>query len=144
VNASNSRPTASCLPRVRSRPPKISDSIKLEWPLDHGIITDETLRTTVPNIWAAGDVHRGAHQLTMVAQHEGKIAAYNALHKPPKPVDEKIVPWMIGTSPPIAGVGMIVPLLGAVAGRASQTATRIRLDVPARGVASACVTRYDF
>jgi len=74
--------------------------------LDHGIITDETLRTTVPNIWAAGDVRRGAHQLTMVAQHEGKIAAYNALHKPPKPIDEKIVPWMIGTSPPIAGVGM--------------------------------------
>ncbi|WP_424671526.1 FAD-dependent oxidoreductase [Candidatus Binatus sp.] len=46
--------------------------------LDHGIIRDETLRTTVPNIWAAGDVRWGAHQLTMVAQHEGKIAAYNA------------------------------------------------------------------
>jgi len=74
--------------------------------LDHGIVTDGTLRTTVPNIWAAGDVRRGAHQLTMVAQHEGKIAAYNALHTPPRNIDESIVPWMIGTSPPIAGVGM--------------------------------------
>lgn len=72
---------------------------------DHGIITDETLRTSVPNVWAAGDVRHGARQLTMVAQYEGKLVAYNALHSSPRQMDERIVPWLIGTSPPIAGVG---------------------------------------
>lgn len=74
--------------------------------VDHGVVTDETLRSSVSNIWAAGDVRKGALQRAMVAMHEGRIAAYNALHTPPKTIEETIVPWMIGTSPPIAGVGM--------------------------------------
>lgn len=75
--------------------------------VDHGIVTDEMLRTSVPNIWAAGDVRRGAHQLTMVAQHEGSVAGYNAFHSSAlRRIDEQIVPWMIGTTPPMGGVGM--------------------------------------
>ncbi|WP_168209515.1 FAD-dependent oxidoreductase [Mycobacterium helveticum] len=74
--------------------------------VDHGVVTDETLRSSVPNIWAAGDVRRGALQRAMVAMYEGRLAAYNALHTPPKSIEEAIVPWMIGTTPPIAGVGI--------------------------------------
>lgn len=71
-----------------------------------GIITDKTLRTTAPNIWAAGDVRRGAAQLAQVAAGEGAVAARNALLGQSQEVDERIVPFFIGLTPPSAAVGL--------------------------------------
>jgi len=73
---------------------------------DGGIVTDATLRTSASNIWAAGDVRAGARQLSMVAMYEGKLAARNAILGDPVPMDERIIPYLIGTSPPVASVGM--------------------------------------
>ena len=42
---------------------------------DHGgVITDDHLRSTVPNVWALGDV-RGKHQFTYIAYDDYRIVA---------------------------------------------------------------------
>jgi dihydrolipoamide dehydrogenase len=69
-----------------------------------GIQVDETLRTSVPHIWAAGDV-TGAYQFTHVAYEQGKVAAQNAFSKDPRPFDGSVIPWVTFTNPPLAHVG---------------------------------------
>ena len=46
---------------------------------DHGgVITDDHLRSTVPNVWALGDV-RGKHQFTYIAYDDYRIVASDLL-----------------------------------------------------------------
>ena len=71
-----------------------------------GIPTDETLRTNVPHIWAAGDVRKGAKQLSQIATEEGPVATRNALRNRMEAIDERIVPFLIGLTPPVASVGL--------------------------------------
>lgn len=71
-----------------------------------GIPTDETLRTNVPHIWAAGDVRKGAKQLSQIATEEGPVAARNALRNRMEAIDERIVPFLVGLTPPVASVGL--------------------------------------
>jgi pyruvate/2-oxoglutarate dehydrogenase complex dihydrolipoamide dehydrogenase (E3) component len=72
----------------------------------HGIPTDQTLRTNLPHIFAVGDVRAGAYQLSPVATSEGLIAGANALQDGQATFDERIVPYLIGVTPPAAGVGL--------------------------------------
>jgi len=70
-----------------------------------GIPTDETMRTTNPNIYAIGDV-AAKHMLVHVAIYEGEIAARNAIAG----VDERVVYDLVKThtifsDPQIAVVG---------------------------------------
>jgi len=68
------------------------------------IVVDDYLRTNIPNIYAVGDVI-GGYQLAHVASYEGKIAAENiAGHN--KPIDYKVIPWAVFTSPEIGTVGL--------------------------------------
>ncbi len=69
-----------------------------------GISVDATLRTNVPHIWAAGDV-TGGYQFTHVATEQGEIVAHNVLAEHPKQFDDRIVPWVTYTNPPLAHVG---------------------------------------
>lgn len=69
-----------------------------------GIVVDETLRTSVPHIWAAGDV-ASPYQFTHVASEQGKLAVQNAFSRDPQPFDDRAVPWGIFTYPPLAHVG---------------------------------------
>lgn len=69
-----------------------------------GIVVDQTLRTTVPHIWAAGDI-ASPYQFTHVATEQGKIAVQNAFSSNPQPFDDRVIPWGIFTYPPIAHVG---------------------------------------
>jgi glutathione reductase (NADPH) len=71
-----------------------------------GILVDTSLRTSQPHIWAIGDVRKGSLQITPPAQYEGRLAAENALSGKSEPINETIVPFFIGTTPPIAGVGL--------------------------------------
>ncbi len=77
---------------------------------DRGFVpVDEHLRTSVPHIWAAGDVigrHTGAQMATPVGAHDGNIAAGNALGGEPRTVDHGILPRTIFTDPQIATVGL--------------------------------------
>jgi len=72
----------------------------------HGVQTDDALRTNVPHIWAAGDVRRGGGQLSPLASHGGRTAARNALLGRTDPFDEHLVPYIVGLTPTVAGVGL--------------------------------------
>jgi mercuric reductase len=71
---------------------------------------DPTLRTSVPHIWAAGDVIGGetaSQMATPVGAHDGKIAAYNALSgEALRTVDHSVIPRTIFTDPQVAVVGL--------------------------------------
>lgn len=71
-----------------------------------GIVTDAGLRTNVPTIWAIGDVRAGALKLSQTASSEGQIAARNAVLGLREEIDERVVPYLIGLTPPVAAVGL--------------------------------------
>jgi pyruvate/2-oxoglutarate dehydrogenase complex dihydrolipoamide dehydrogenase (E3) component len=72
----------------------------------HGIPTDQTLRTNVSHIFAAGDVRAGSYQLSPVATRQGMIAAGNALQGGQEAFEDRVVPYLVGLTPPAAGVGL--------------------------------------
>ncbi len=71
---------------------------------EKGIMIDETLRTTAPNIWAAGDV-ASKYQFTHVASKQGELAARNAFSTEPQSFDDRVIPWVTFTFPALAHVG---------------------------------------
>ena len=66
---------------------------------------DDSLRTTNPRIWAAGDV-TGHPQFVYVAAYEGNLAARNAITGTDLKVDFGALPRVIFTSPTVAAVGL--------------------------------------
>jgi dihydrolipoamide dehydrogenase len=70
-----------------------------------GVETDPQRRTSVPHIYAAGDV-AGYWQLAHTAFREGEIAAENAAGHEAQMPDAPAVPRPIYTDPEIAGVGL--------------------------------------
>jgi mercuric reductase len=117
---------------------------------------DRTLRTSVPHIWAAGDVIRReteSQMATPVGAHDGKIAAHNALSGSPLcEVDHRVIPRVIFTDPQVAMVGLtdeeaavagischcsaiplsVVPRAGAI--RDTRGVIKMILDGPTRRV----------
>ena len=69
------------------------------------VVTDEYLRTTASNIYAAGDV-LGRHMFVYTAAYEGKIAAQNALSANTVKTDYAALPRVIFTDPQLAAVGL--------------------------------------
>lgn len=69
------------------------------------IIVNDELRTSVPHIFAAGDV-LGEPMLETVAAKEGNIAASNVFFDTNKKIDFGSVPHAIFTSPQVASVGI--------------------------------------
>jgi dihydrolipoamide dehydrogenase len=69
-----------------------------------GIAVDAHMQTSVPGVYAVGDVTGGA-LLAHVAMRGGEIAVENALGRPAA-LDLKTVPWCVYTSPEIASVGL--------------------------------------
>ena len=78
---------------------KLSDSGALE--------TDIYGRTSVPNIYACGDV-TSPYQFTHMAAHNAWYCAVNSLFSPLKKfkIDLSVVPWCTYTDPEIARVGL--------------------------------------
>lgn len=73
--------------------------------LEHGFVKiDRRCRTSVPHIYAAGDV-TGGLQFTHVAAHEGRVAGLNAAGRRTK-TDLRAVPWITFLDPEIARVGL--------------------------------------
>jgi mercuric reductase len=69
-------------------------------------VTDRTLQTANPRIYAAGDVTLGP-QFVYVAAYEGKIAVQNALGlRPSQEVNLEVVPAVTFTQPVLASVGL--------------------------------------
>ncbi len=67
------------------------------------IVTDEYSHTSVPGIWAAGDVN-GKSMLAHTAYREGEVAVNNMLGKKDR-VDYRAIPAVIYTNPEVASVG---------------------------------------
>lgn len=71
-----------------------------------GIVVDNTMKTTVPNIWACGDV-TGMFPFTHMAEYEAGLVVSNALFPLIKrKMDKKVVPWTTFTDPQLARVGL--------------------------------------
>lgn len=69
------------------------------------VVVDEYLRTSVPHIFAAGDVD-GHSMLVSTARHEGHVAADNAVLGPHRRAVRGIVPAGSFTDPEYASVGL--------------------------------------
>ena len=71
-----------------------------------GIAVSATLQTSVPHIYAVGDV-TGTYMLVHVAIYQGEVAARNICRKTAEEADYRIFPaYAVFTDPQIAGVGM--------------------------------------
>ncbi|MGB9663836.1 MAG: mercury(II) reductase [Ignavibacteria bacterium] len=69
------------------------------------IKTNEFLQTSIPNIYAAGDV-TGEYLFVYSAAYEGALAVENMISENKTPKDYSVFPWVIFTDPQVAGVGM--------------------------------------
>jgi mercuric reductase len=70
-----------------------------------GIVVDEHQRTTVPGIWAAGDVVAGP-MLTPIAQYQARVAIEDMFGDGSRTVDYTALPTAIFTDPELADVGL--------------------------------------
>jgi len=75
--------------------------------VDHrsALVLDESLRTTNPHVFAAGDV-TGAPQFVYVAAAQGTLAAQNAIADEDGALDYTALPRVTFTTPNIAAVGL--------------------------------------
>lgn len=75
-----------------------------------GFLVSNTLQTSIPEVYAAGDCVADSPQYVYTAAAEGQLAALNALStlrgEEPREIDYSAVPWVVFTSPAVAGVGL--------------------------------------
>ncbi|HEY0142842.1 MAG TPA: FAD-dependent oxidoreductase [Thermoanaerobaculia bacterium] len=69
------------------------------------VVVDAYLQTSVPRIWACGDIHGGL-QFTHVAAYEAVKLVRNILFPGKSPVDYTHIPWALYTDPEVAHLGM--------------------------------------
>jgi pyruvate/2-oxoglutarate dehydrogenase complex dihydrolipoamide dehydrogenase (E3) component len=69
------------------------------------IVVDRFLQTSVPRIWACGDVHGGL-QFTHVAAYEAVKLVRNMLFPGKSAVDYTHVPWALYTDPEVGHIGL--------------------------------------
>ncbi|HVG24894.1 MAG TPA: FAD-dependent oxidoreductase, partial [Thermoanaerobaculia bacterium] len=69
------------------------------------VVADRFLQTSVPRIWACGDVH-GGMQFTHVAAYEAVKLVRNLLFPGKSAVDYTHIPWALYTDPEVAHIGM--------------------------------------
>jgi pyruvate/2-oxoglutarate dehydrogenase complex dihydrolipoamide dehydrogenase (E3) component len=72
---------------------------------DGGVGTDETLRTSNPNVYAAGDV-AFPEKYTHAAMATARLCVANALHGANRPARELVIPHCTYTDPEVATVGL--------------------------------------
>lgn len=73
----------------------------------HGhIVTDGAYRTSVPGVWALGDV-ANHYQLKHLANAEARLVRHNLLHpEDVRTMSDKVAPHAVFTSPQIASTGL--------------------------------------
>jgi mercuric reductase len=100
-----------------------------------GIFADETLRTSAPGVWVAGDCVAGSPRFTSLADHQGRVAAHNALGGlPARDAIETVVPTAVFTDPELGRVGFT-----EAAARRAGHAVRAE-TVPVRDLARSVIT----
>lgn len=81
------------------------EAIGVELDARHRIVVDEHYRTTVPHVFAAGDVI-GPPALASVSMEQARVAMCHAFGIPLKQAVDRLLPVGIYTIPEVAGVGM--------------------------------------
>ena len=71
----------------------------------HGVTVDDQMQTSVPHIYALGDV-ASKEKFSHVANYQGEIVVRNILSGGSRPVELSPLPWAIFTDPEIGHVGM--------------------------------------
>lgn len=90
---------------VVGRRPNIPDDLRaLGLEIERGVVTNETMRTSIDGIYAVGDVRAGI-MLAHVAMAEGIVAAHNIAGER-RSMDYAGTPWVIFGAPEIATVGI--------------------------------------
>lgn len=80
------------------------DSVGVEL-VDGAVRVDRTLRSSLPTVWAAGDV-AGGLQYTHVADYQAKLVLRNSVFPFRTKANYSSVPWVTFTDPEVAGVGL--------------------------------------
>ena len=93
-----------CVGRKLNLEGLLDSSLGIEVNSDGFIKVDDNLKTSIGNIYAAGDCIAGL-QLAHVASYEGRIAVNNIFLKS-RSVDYSVIPSSVFTSPELAQVGM--------------------------------------
>lgn len=70
-----------------------------------GIEVDCSMRTSLPGVYAVGDV-TGEHMYAYVASREASVAVADILGEPARPVDYSAIPSVVFTHPEVASVGI--------------------------------------
>ena len=70
-----------------------------------GILVNDYLQTSNPNIFAAGDVCMN-HKFTHAADAAARLVVENSLFRKSSKVSELVIPWCVYTDPEIAHVGL--------------------------------------
>jgi mycothione reductase len=100
---------------------------------DERLVVDDQFRTSVPGVWALGDIC-SAHQLKHVANYQARIVAHNVAVDlgrrpgPPAVEDDRPVPYAVFGHPQVAAFGPTLAELDA-AGTPYVTATQRYADV---------------
>ncbi|HZE88405.1 MAG TPA: mercuric reductase [Verrucomicrobiae bacterium] len=81
------------------------EGVGVEYDPKRGVKVDDTLRTTNPRIYAAGDICMD-HKFTHAADAAARIVIQNALFMGRKKLSALTMPWCTYTDPEIAHVGM--------------------------------------
>lgn len=81
------------------------DKLSVELHKQSFIKTNKFLQTSIPNIYAAGDV-TGEYLFVYSAAYEGSLAVMNMFGENQTQKDYSVFPWVIFTDPQVAGVGM--------------------------------------
>jgi dihydrolipoamide dehydrogenase len=71
----------------------------------HGIVVDENMRTSIPNVWAIGDCN-GRSQLAHSAATMAEVAVDDAFGSGRKKMNWRAVPWVVYSNPEAAGCGL--------------------------------------
>jgi mercuric reductase len=82
------------------------DVAGVEVDVNHAIIVSKNLQTSLPHIYAVGDVINLPARYETTAAREGTIAANNALTGSKDSINYGAVPYTVFTDPQLAGVGL--------------------------------------
>ena len=82
------------------------------------VVANKYLQTSVPRIWACGDIHGGL-QFTHVAAYEAVKLVRNMLFPGKSAVTYEHIPWALYTDPEVGHIGMTEPEARAALGEAN-------------------------
>ncbi|PLS31217.1 dihydrolipoamide dehydrogenase [Bifidobacterium margollesii] len=81
------------------------DAVGIDRNNHHYVVTDELGRTSVPGIWAVGDI-TGGYELAHRAFEQGIVVAEAIAGLNPQPVLERTIPRIVFSTPEAAAVGL--------------------------------------